>query len=253
MIQDIFSLQGKKAIVTGGSRGLGFAMASALCAAGATTCIWATSDKVHAAAERLCAQGYHAFGVVVDLSDRAAIERAFTTSMETLGALDILVNNAGVNRKNPSETYKMDDWDYLLQVNLSATFRLCQLAGNHMLEQGHGKIINMASMISFFGGQTVSAYAASKGAVVQMTKTLSNEWAARGVQVNCIAPGYMATDMSADLLADQARTQAILSRIPAGRWGKAEDLQGCILFLASDASQFVTGAVIPVDGGYLAR
>ncbi len=253
MIEDLFSLQGKKAIVTGGSRGLGFAMASALCAAGATVSLWATNEQVHVAAQRLTSQGYHAFGVVVDLSNRAAIETAFATSLETLGEIDILVNNAGVNRKNPSEKYNIEDWDYLLQVNLTATFQLCQLAGNQMLARGQGKIINMASMISFFGGQTVPAYAASKGAVVQMTKTLSNEWAGRGIQVNCIAPGYMATDMSADLLADAARTQAILSRIPTGRWGNPEDLQGCTLFLASEASRYVTGAVIPVDGGYLVR
>lgn len=147
----------------------------------------------------------------------------------------------------------MQDWEDVLQVNLTSVFQLCQLAGRKMLEQGAGKIINVASMLSFFGGYTVPAYAASKGGVAQLTKALSNEWAGRNVQVNAIAPGYMATEMNTALLADAKRNQEILARIPAGRWGSPEDVGGLAVFLASSASNYISGAVIPVDGGYLGR
>jgi len=163
------------------------------------------------------------------------------------------VNNAGVQRRNKCEDFLINDWEAVLQVNLTAVFRLCQLAGRKMLEQGGGKIINLASMLSYFGGYTVPAYAASKGGVAQLTKALSNEWAGRGIQVNAIAPGYMATDMNEALIRDEGRSREILGRIPAGRWGTPEDMKGIVVFLASGASDYISGAVIPVDGGYLGK
>jgi len=178
------------------------------------------------------------------LVDRAA---------EALGGLDILVNNAGVQRRHPAEEFPLDDWDTVLAVNLDAVWILAQAAGRMMLSQGHGKIINIASAMSFLGGVTVPAYAASKGGVAQLTKALSNEWAGRGVNVNAIAPGYMNTEMIAALVGNPQRGPLILARVPAGRWGVPDDLKGMVLFLASAASDYVHGAIIPVDGGFLGR
>ena len=169
------------------------------------------------------------------------------------GKIDILLNDAGVQRRNHCEDFTLEDWDTVINVNLNAVFVLCQLAGREMLKQGSGKIINMASMLSFFGGFTVPAYAASKGAVAQLTKALSNEWAGKNIQVNAIAPGYMATEMNTALINDNGRNTEILARIPAGRWGTAKDMKGLAVFLASDASNYISGAVIPLDGGYLAK
>lgn len=174
--------------------------------------------------------------------------------MELLGGgIDILLNNAGVQRRSRCEDFALEDWDAVINVNLNAVFVLCQLAGRKMLAQGGGKIINLASMLSFFGGFTVPAYAASKGGVAQLTKALSNEWAGRNIQVNAIAPGYMATEMNTALMGDEGRSTEILGRIPARRWGTPEDMKGIAVFLASPASDYVNGAVIPVDGGYLAK
>ena len=161
------------------------------------------------------------------------------------------MNCAGIQRRKPCLDFTIEDWDDVVEVNLTAVFRLCQLAGRIMAEQGKGKIINVASALSFFGGYTVPAYAASKGGVAQLTKALSNEWAGLGINVNAIAPGYMDTPMNVALINDPVRNGKILARIPAGRWGKPEDLQGVAVFLASEASNYLSGAVIPVDGGYL--
>jgi len=250
----MFDLTGKTAIVTGASRGLGKGMAEGLCAAGAQVVLMASSQQVFTVAERFCMQGYKAHALQCDLSDGAALDAAFAEAVELLGGkLDILINNAGIQRRHHSEDFPLEDWDAVIQVNLNAVFRMCQLAGRHMLENGGGKIINIASMLSFFGGYTVPAYAAAKGGVAQLTKALSNDWAGRGICVNAIAPGYMATDMNTALMEDPGRSKEILSRIPAGRWGSEADMQGIAVFLASSASDYITGAVIPVDGGYLAR
>jgi 2-deoxy-D-gluconate 3-dehydrogenase len=170
-----------------------------------------------------------------------------------MGSIDILVNNAGIIRRSPAAEFSEKDWYDVIEVNLNAVFRLCQLAGRHMLNQGHGKIINIASLLSFQGGVFVPSYAAAKGAVSQLTKALANEWAAQGINVNAIAPGYMATDNTAPLRSNPVRSQQILERIPTGRWGTPEDLGGTAVFLASAASNYVNGHVLVVDGGWLAR
>jgi 2-deoxy-D-gluconate 3-dehydrogenase len=173
--------------------------------------------------------------------------------LQKLGGLDILVVSHGTQRRHPAEEFPVEDWDAVLEVNLTSMFLLDQLAGRVMLAQGKGKIINIASMLTFIGGITVPAYAAAKGGVAQLTKALSNEWAGRGVNVNAIAPGYMATEMTEALIANPDRNRMILARIPAGRWGEPDDMKGAVVFLASDASDYVNGAIIPVDGGWLGR
>ncbi|WP_136247905.1 SDR family NAD(P)-dependent oxidoreductase [Halomonas borealis] len=254
-----FDLNGRKAIVSGGTRGLGLGMAEALLEAGAEVVILGSSDKVHEVAAGLAASGDQCHGVVVDLSGHQQRREGFESALDKLGGeLDILVNAAGVQRRHPSEHFPLEDWEAVLEVNLTAVFELCQLAARAMLErdpqgQGQGKIVNIASLLSFFGGMTVPAYAASKGGVMQLTKALANEWAARGINVNAIAPGYMATDMNSALLADEGRYAEITARIPAGRWGCGDDMQGPLLFLASPASDYVHGVTLPVDGGYLGR
>jgi len=251
---DLFDLTGKCAIVTGGNRGLGLGITEGLCEAGAAVVIIASSDSVHEAARSLCAKGHVVKAIQADLSSYDELERTFQKAVDLLGGkLDILVNNAGVQRRSKSECFSQEDWRTVLNVNLDAVFSLCQLAGRIMLEQKSGKIINIASLLSFFGGITVPAYAAAKGAVAQLTKALSNEWAGRGVCVNAIAPGYMDTEMNVNLIHDEKRYQEITARIPMGRWGTSADMKGIAVLLASAASDYISGAVIPVDGGYLGR
>ena len=173
--------------------------------------------------------------------------------MRLLGPVDILVNNAGIIRRTPAAEHSDEDWDAVVNINLSAVFRMCRAAGVHMLERGSGKIVNIASLLAFQGGIIVPGYAAAKGGVAQLTKALANEWAAKGINVNAIAPGYMSTDNTAALRADTARYSQILERIPAGRWGEPEDLAGAVVFLASNASAYVNGHVLVVDGGWMAR
>lgn len=245
---NMFDISEKKAIITGASRGLGFAMAEALGEAGARLAIISSTERVYSAASKL---GAHA--VKADLGDINELERGFNEAKSALGGVDILVNCAGITRRHPCEEFPIEDWQRVIDVNLTATFRLCQLAGKEMLKNGYGKIINVASMLSFFGGWTVPAYAASKGGVAQLTKSFANEWAARGINVNAIAPGYMATEINTDLRADKRRNDEIVMRIPAGRWGTPDDMKGITVFLSSHASDYVNGAVIPVDGGYLGR
>ena len=243
-----FSVEGKKVLVTGGSSGLGRAMAEGLADGGACVAIVGRSGGVLSTAEEM-----GAIPLQADLSDRSEATSLVSRAIDALGGLDVLVNNAGAQRRHPAEDFPIEDWDYVLSVNLHAVWLLAQEAGRYMLEHGGGKIINMASEMSFFGGFTVPAYAASKGGVAQLTKALSNEWAGRGINVNAIAPGYMHTEMTAALVGNPQREPLILSRIPAGRWGRPDDLQGIVLFLASAASDYLHGAVIPVDGGYLGR
>ncbi len=250
----LFDLNGKNALVTGGNRGLGYGIAEGLCEAGANVIILASSDSVFEAADSLNKKGFNASGVKCDLSDEKDIEKTFGKVMEMFDSkLDILVNNAGIQRRNRCEDFLASDWDDVININLRSVFQLCQLAGRTMIANGGGKIINLASMLSFFGGFTVPAYAAAKGGVAQLTKALSNEWASKNINVNAIAPGYMATEMNTKLIEDEKRNAEILGRIPAGRWGTPQDMKGLAIFLASPASDYMSGAVIPVDGGYLGK
>lgn len=254
---NLFDLQGRKALVTGATRGLGWGMAEGLMEYGVEAVLWGTSAKVYTTAEEFRSRGFACQGVIADLSDRDSLSAAFVKSLELLGGtIDILVNCAGIQRRHPSEDFPLSDWDAVLEVNLTAPFELCQLAGREMLKAGYGKIINIASMQSFFGGFTIPAYASAKGGIVLLTKALCNEWAGRGINVNAIAPGYMATEMNRALLVPSgSRYQEIMDRIPAHRWGGAngEDMKGTCIFLASHASDYLNGAVIPVDGGYASK
>jgi 2-deoxy-D-gluconate 3-dehydrogenase len=244
----MFDLTGKRALVTGGYGGLGRGIAEALCDAGAKTLIVDYNHGVEQTALEIGAIATHA-----DLSDLDVLPALFDICIERLGGLDILVNNAGILTRSSFEDLGLEEWRRVLNLNLDVVFRLCQLAGTVMVPQKSGKIINMASMLSYTGGYIVSSYAASKGAVVQLTKAISNEWAGRGVNVNAIAPGYMNTPINTSLIGDSVRGKEVLARIPIGRWGLPEDLAGTAVFLSSPASDYITGAVIPVDGGYLSR
>jgi len=250
----LFDLTGKKAIVTGASRGLGRGIATALANAGAEVVILDIADAAADTAEELKANGLAVHAVKGNLMDRADLERSFHESVRVLGGrLDILVNNAGMHDRRACLDLPVESWDKVLELNITAVYQLCRLAGAIMVNQGSGKIISMASMLSFLGGFNASAYAVSKAGIAQLTKSLSNEWAGRGVQVNAIAPGYMATEMNTDLLHDDVRLPQVNARIPAGRWGSPDDLGGTAVFLSSAASDYVTGIIVPVDGGYLAR
>ena len=247
-------LSGQKAIVTGGTRGLGLGMAEALLEAGAEVLIVGSSDKAAEVAASLAVEGAVCHGIAIDLADAASRAEGYEKALDLLGGdLDILVNCAGVQSRHPAEEFPLSDWQWVVEVNLTAVFDLCQRAANVMLKKGRGKIINIASLLSFFGGYTVPAYAASKGGVMQLTKALSNEWASKGINVNALAPGYMATDMNTALLADEGRNAEITARIPAKRWGNGDDMKGPLVFLASPASDYVHGVTLPVDGGYLGR
>jgi 2-deoxy-D-gluconate 3-dehydrogenase len=251
---NLFNTEGRKAIVTGGSRGLGYGMAEGLLEAGCEVAIVGSSDNTLNIAAEFTEKGYKCYGVKADLRDRQQNYRAFDECLKVLGGdLDILVTAAGIQRRHSAEVFPIEEWDEVLNINLHSVFIMCQLAGRIMLKKGYGKIINVASMASFFGGQTVPAYSAAKGGVAQLTKELSNDWAGRGINVNAIAPGYMATDMNEALINDKTRYQQISERIPANRWGTGDDMKGAVIFLASAASDYVCGAIIPVDGGYLVK
>lgn len=253
---DLFDIRGHKAIVTGGTRGLGYGMAEGLMEAGAETVIIGSSERVISVAEQFRHRGFDCLGIQADLSGSEQRKDAFEKAVAHMGGLDILINAAGIQRRFNCETFPMDDWNAVVELNMTVPFGLSQMAVREFLkkEPPYGKIINIASMLSFFGGYTVSAYAAAKGGIVQFSKTMCNELAGRGINVNCIAPGYMATDMNSALLnPENPRYQEITARIPAGRWGTPEDMKGVAVFLASHASDYVNGAVIPVDGGYLVK
>jgi 2-deoxy-D-gluconate 3-dehydrogenase len=247
-----FDLGGTTAVVTGGSRGIGEAIALGLARAGADVVTLQRGPLSPALEAHARAAGTRASAVAIDLGDAASIERAMDAVLGDT-RVDILVNNAGTQIRHNSVEFPLDDFDAVLAVNLRAAFQLSQGFGRGMLERGHGKIINLASLLSFQGGLRVAAYAASKGAIMQVTKALSNEWASHGVNVNAIAPGYVATEMNAALLADATRNEQISARIPAGRWGQPSDIAGAAVFLASAASDYVHGIVLPVDGGWLGR
>lgn len=255
-MKNFTDLTGKTAIVTGGAQGLSLGMAEGLMEAGAQVCIMDINPNAYAVAKEKCKQGYTCCAVVANLTDEAQREEKFKAAVDALGgSLDILVNGAGVQRRHKSEEFPSKDWEFVMDVNLNAVFYMCQLAGRQFLKQNRGgKIINIASMLSFFGGYTVPAYAASKGAIAQLTKALCNEWAEHGIQVNALAPGYMATEMNTALMnPENPRYKEITDRIPAKKWGDGEDMKGPCVFLASHASDYLSGAVIPVDGGYLVR
>jgi 2-deoxy-D-gluconate 3-dehydrogenase len=240
--------------VVGGAGDLGVAIVEALAEAGAKTVVIDVAEKVFEICEKFRGAGLDVSALRADVGDRAQIRTSFEKALEILGGrIDILVNSAGIQRRHRSEVFPEADWDAVIAINLAATFFYCQLAANVMIPNGGGKIINIASMQSFFGGITIPAYAASKGGVSQLTKALSNDWAAKGICVNAIAPGYMDTQLNVALIADPVRNAEAISRIPMKRWGKGADLKGLVVFLASSASDYVSGTVIPVDGGYLGR
>ncbi|KQM12846.1 2-deoxy-D-gluconate 3-dehydrogenase [Sphingomonas sp. Leaf24] len=247
-----FDLSGRVAAVTGANTGIGQAIALALAAAGADVALIGRTPATDTA-ERARAMGRRAEIVSADLSTIAPVEGVVSQVVDTLGGLDILVNNAGIIRRADSLDFTEADWDAVIDTNLKSVFFLCQSAGRHMVAQGRGKIINIASMLTFQGGVRVPSYTASKSGIGGLTKLLANEWAAKGVNVNAIAPGYIATNNTAALQADETRNRQIVERIPAGRWGAADDLGGAAVFLASSASDYVNGHVLAVDGGWLAR
>jgi len=252
-ILDRFRLDGKTALVTGAASGLGAAIAIALAEAGATIACHGNRRPAQQTCDHIHSLGFAAHAFSADLSQENGADLLIEEVGDSLGDLHILVNNAGMIHREPAEEFDPAAWAMVLQVNLTSAFRLCQLAGRPMLERRQGKIINIASLLSFQGGIRVPAYAASKGGVTQMTKALANEWAGRNVQVNAIAPGYFRTANTAGLQADETRNRQILERIPAGRWGEPEDLAGAAVFLASPASDYVNGEVLVVDGGWMAR
>jgi 2-deoxy-D-gluconate 3-dehydrogenase len=251
-MHDLFNLAGRTALVTGANTGLGQGIAIALAAAGADIVVAGRSPAEDTAAQ-VRALGRSFLDVRADLSSTAPVRDVVDAAVALNGRLDIVVNNAGIIRRADSLDVEEADWDAVIDTNLKAVFFLAQAAARHMAQHGGGKIVNIASLLSFQGGIRVPAYTASKSAVAGLTRALANEWAAQGINVNAIAPGYFDTNNTAALRADPVREPAILARIPAGRWGRPEDLAGAAVFLASRASDYVHGIVLPVDGGWLAR
>lgn len=253
MSQNPFDLHGKTALVTGSSRGLGLGIALALAEAGARVALHGSREVPAEALSKANRAATGALAVTGDVSKPDDCAQIIDQVVAGFGRIDILVNNAGIIRRAPAAEHSLEDWTAVLETNLSSVFRLCQLAGRHMLAQGSGKIINTASLLTFQGGITVPSYAAAKGGVGQLTKALANEWASKGVNVNAIAPGYMETDVTTALRADPVRSRQILERIPAGRWGTPADLGGAAVFLASRASDYIQGHVLVIDGGWMGR
>lgn len=253
MILDMFTLQGKKALVTGASRGIGKAVAIGLAEAGADVALVSRSDVLFQTAQEIEKLGRKALVIQEDLTRPEAAEKVVNATVKSFGRLDILVNNAGTTRRAPVEDYSDEDWEVVIELNLNAVFRLCRAAGKVMLARGYGKIVNVASLMSFQGGITIPAYTASKHGVAGLTKSLANEWAGRNITVNAIAPGYVCTEVTVPLQKDKVRNRQILERIPQGRWAEPEDMVGAVIFLASDASRYVQGHVLVVDGGWMSR
>ena len=253
MILEKFSLKGKTALVTGSSRGLGAGIALALAEAGANVAIHGSRRPPEITQQILSKIGANQFAVAGDVSDASVCSVLIEQVVKHFGTIDILVNNAGIIRRTPAAEHSEEDWRAVIDTNLTSVFRLTKHAGKHMLAQGSGKVINIASVLTFQGGVFVPSYAAAKGGVGQLTKAFANEWAAKGINVNAIAPGYMATDNTEALRANPERSHQIMERIPAGRWGCPDDLAGAAVFLASSASDYIHGHVLVVDGGWLSR
>lgn len=249
----MFDLSSKKAIVTGAAQGIGKALAEALHEHGAEVVLMDRLDTVFNVAEELAISGPKTYAVQVDLYNRSELKKSFQKAVEKLGTLDILVNAAGVLVSYPAEEFPLEEWDKTLEINLTGLFEMCQLAGKVMLKKGSGKIINVASLNSFFGTANLAAYCASKGGVALLTKTLADEWGRRGVYVNALAPGYIETDLSKSLRKDPINYPKSLEKIPLGRWGTPEDLKGPVVFLACKASDYITGTLLVIDGGVLAK
>jgi 2-deoxy-D-gluconate 3-dehydrogenase len=249
----LFDLSGKVAVVTGAGRGLGQGLALGLAEAGADLALVVNRTAPEETVRAIESLGRKAVVVQADLSTEAGAAKASDAALEAFGKIDILVNNAGIIRRTPAADHSYGDWQEVLDVNLNSVFLLSQSLGREMLKQGSGKIINIASMLTFQGGINVPGYTASKHAVAGLTKALANEWAGRGINVNAIAPGYMSTDNTEALRNDETRSRQILERIPAGRWGTAQDMKGPVVFLASSASDYMSGHVLCVDGGWMTR
>ncbi len=252
MPDSTFDLTGRVALITGANTGIGQGIAVALAKAGADIVLTARRDPSETRA-LVEAVGARAHVIMADLATTEPCERIVSETVEAFGRLDILVNNAGIIRRNDALDFTEDDWDAVMNTNLKVLFFLCQAAGRQMAQNGAGSIINIASMLTFQGGIRVASYTASKSGVGGLTKLLANEWAAKGINVNAIAPGYIATNNTAALQSDEDRNRQILERIPAGRWGEPGDIGGAAVFLASDAARYVQGHILAVDGGWLAR
>jgi 2-deoxy-D-gluconate 3-dehydrogenase len=248
----LFDLSGKVAIVTGANTGIGQSLAVALARAGADVALVGRTPAEETA-EQVRSLGRKAAIIGADLSSIAPVQDVVDRTLAELGGLDILVNNAGIIRRGDALEFSEEDWDAVMDTNLKSLFFLSQAAARHMVAQGSGKIVNIASLLSFQGGIRVPSYTAAKSGVAGLTRLLANEWAAKGINVNAIAPGYIATNNTAALQADETRNRQILERIPAGRWGKPSDLDGAVTFLASAASDYVNGHVLTVDGGWMGR
>jgi 2-deoxy-D-gluconate 3-dehydrogenase len=254
VLHTMFSLDGRRALVTGASRGLGKAMAGALAAAGAdVVCASSSPGGASQTAASIRAMGRTAWELDADLADNSAVAALAKEAQRVAGHIDILVNNAGSIARFPALQHSVEEWDRVLRTNLDAAFILSQAVGDAMIARGEGKIINVASLLSFSGGIGVPAYTASKHALAGLTKALANEWARFGVQVNALAPGYFETDNTQRLREDPTRFAEISARIPAGRWGRPTDVTGAVVFLASRASDYVNGHILVVDGGWMAR
>lgn len=247
-----FDLTGKNAIVTGASRGIGKSLAMSLANAGANIII---IDVARDEQTELAIKQYNVSceTITFDLANFDKYENLISDIIKKYQHIDILINNAGIQRRHPSVDFPKNDWDLVININMNAVFFICQQVGKHMIEQGYGKIVNIASLLAFQGGYTIPAYTAAKSAVAGFSKSLSNEWASKGITINCIAPGYIATEMNTALMNDETRNRQILERIPAGRWGNPEDLGGTAVFLSSSASDYINGFTIAVDGGWLGR
>lgn len=250
----LFDLTGQRAIVVGGAGDLGFAILDGLVESGASAVAIDINPKVRTLSLQMREKGYDVYGLEVDIKNRSAIKQSVSDAANLLnGDVDILVNAAGIQRRAPSEDFSEQDWDEVLSVNLTAAFIYSQQVARGMIAKKRGKIIHVSSIMSHFGGITIPAYAASKGGLAQLTKALSNDWSAKGICVNAIAPGYINTQLNTALINDETRSKEVLLRTPLKRWGVPADLKGVAIFLASYASDFVTGTVIPVDGGYSVR
>lgn len=252
-ILELFSLKGKNALVTGSAQGLGAGIAIAFAQAGANVTLHGYDVVLESTVEEIKKTGVKYISMVGDVCDEVVCTNLVDETVKAFGSVDILVNNAGTIRRQPAAEHSMEFWNTVIDTNLNSVFRISQYAGRKMLAQKSGKIINIASLLTFQGGINVPGYAAAKGAVGQLTKAFANEWADKGVNVNAIAPGYMATDNTTALRADAERSRQILERIPAGRWGLPSDLAGAAVFLASEASSYVNGHILVVDGGWLCR